>query len=277
MLKKLFIHEWKDTWKLMAIVNASVLLYALVGMIVFNQKTVEQFFSSSKAPGAATMIGFFSYFMVYAVGIGVLGVMSILYFFIRFYRHLYTDQGYLMHTLPVKTSDLLVSKTLVAMLWRGISLLVCFLAVAMLLTSMGGKEMWEDLFKDLENLHLSSGKAILLVILLVVCVIGSIAFGVAKGYAAISIGQQMGKNKVLSSIGIYIGLNVLINLITNIVTQSVSFGIIGLGEDSFLKYWEPTENTFLIIYLIVDLVILAASAGLFILSHHFMKNKLNLE
>ena len=127
------------------------------------------------------------------------------------------------------------------------------------------------------ELHLGSGKAVLFILLLVVSVIGSLAFSVAKGYAAISIGQQIGKNKVLSSVGIYIGIHVLINLVSNIVTQSVTFGMIGMGDSPFLRSWEPTENTFLIVYLIVDLVLLAAAGGLFALSYHFMKNKLNLD
>ncbi len=278
MLKKLFAHEWKDTWKLMTIVNAAMILYALIGMIIFNQKNVDTFFEGSgRGNSLAPTIGFFSYFLVYAIGIVVLSVLSLLYFFVRFYRNLYTDQGYLMHTLPVESSDLLISKAAVAMIWRGICILVCCIAVIMLLYSMGGPEAWGELVNAFREIHMSSGQAILVIILILLGIVGSLAFDVSKGYAAISIGQQMGKNKVLWCVGCYIGLNVLVSLITNIVTETVTFSLVRMGETNTLANLETAENTVLLIFLIIDLAMLAASAGLYALSNHFMKNKLNLD
>ena len=40
-----------------------------------------------------------------------------IYFAIRFYKNLYTDEGYLMHTLPVKPWMLIVSKLTIGTIW----------------------------------------------------------------------------------------------------------------------------------------------------------------
>lgn len=42
----------------------------------------------------------------------------------RFYKNLYSNEGYLMHTLPVRPKDLLISKVVVSMTWMVASYLV---------------------------------------------------------------------------------------------------------------------------------------------------------
>ena len=279
MLKKLFVHEWKDTWKLMTILNAAMLAVALIGVMVFNHNNLDKIMNTERFQ-FGTMMGFMSYMMVYVVGIGVLAVVSTLFFFIRFYRNLYTDQGYLMHTLPVTSNDLMLSKTLVAFIWKLISSLVVVFSIMILVASMmegGISELFKGIAEGLSELEISNGKAVLFVLTFILMTIGSMLFSVMKGYAAISIGQQISKNKVLSSIGIYIGISMAIQLITNLLTQSLVFGM-GAGiEKGLFANWEPTENTILVIYLVAALLTLAASAGLYILSLSFMKNKLNLD
>ncbi|MCR5417738.1 MAG: hypothetical protein K6E84_02335 [Lachnospiraceae bacterium] len=279
MLKKLLVHEWKDTWKLMTILNAAMLVVALIGVMVFNHDNLDKVMSAEKYQ-FGTMMGFMSYMMVYVVGIGVLAVVSTLFFFIRFYRNLYTDQGYLMHTLPVTSNDLMLSKTLVAFVWKCISSFVVTFSVAILIASMmegGVSELFRSIGEGLRELEISNGKAILFILVFILLGIGSMLFSIMKGYAAISIGQQISKNKVLASIGIYIGISMAIQLVTNLLTQSLIFGM-GAGIDKGLfANWEPTENTLLVIYLVAALLTLAASAGLYILSLNFMKNKLNLD
>ena len=49
----------------------------------------------------------------------------------HFYRNLMTDEGYLTFTLPVKTSEILWSKLITAMLWTIISVVVIGLCVLM--------------------------------------------------------------------------------------------------------------------------------------------------
>ena len=67
--------------------------------------------------------------LTYIICLAALSLCVTLCTVIRFYKNFFTDEGYLMFTLPVKTSDLILSKTLVAVIWRLISFLFIILSV----------------------------------------------------------------------------------------------------------------------------------------------------
>ncbi len=280
MLKKLFYYEWKDTWKLMAILNGVVFFLGISGMFLFQHDRISRMFESSHKGSAALAAMSVSYIFVYFLGMAVVTVGSQIYFYIRFYQQLYTDQGYLMHTLPVNSHQLILSKTFVAMLWRIISTLVCSVSVVLLLIAAFGQErdeVFSDLAEEFSGLHLSNGIALLILLLSIIATIGSLLFQTYTGYLAISIGQQIGKNKVLSSVGIYIGIRIVINLITNIVSQTFTFSMAYGQGKWFQSGWEPTEGTVVLIFLLVDIILIGISVGMYFLIHHFMSKKLNLD
>ncbi|MBR4758848.1 MAG: hypothetical protein IK078_01685 [Lachnospiraceae bacterium] len=279
MLKKLFVHEWKDTWRLMAILNAAVVLLTLCGLMVFNKNGLGKLFEDvDRYEGSAGLLiaGVTTYTFIYFVMIAALSIASTLYFFIRFYKNLYTDQGYLMHTLPVTEHELIWSKTFVAVIWKVISSVVTVAAIFTLIGSAIGEAFWDGFAEAFGEIGVSIGsaKGVLVILLFLIFSLASTLFSIFMGYAAVSIGQQFAKNKVLASIGVYLGMQFAINMITNILTQGL---VIGLSYSDILSNWEPTENTFIIGLLIGDLIIIAASAGLYALTHNFMKKKLNLE
>ena len=59
-------------------------------------------------------------------------VVSI-YIAVRFYKNLYTDEGYLMHTLPVTPRQLLVSKLTVGSLWSFLVTILTLWAVFLIM------------------------------------------------------------------------------------------------------------------------------------------------
>ena len=119
MLKKLFVHEWKDSWRLVGIMNLIVLGLTLIGTFFLSQETWN---ASEKNEFVAVTI--VVYMMFFIASIAALSMVVTFYFYIRFYRNLYTDQGYLMHTLPVTSHQLIWSKTFVAGIWMIISSIV---------------------------------------------------------------------------------------------------------------------------------------------------------
>ena len=162
-----------------------------------------------------------------------------------------------------------------AFIWKFISGVVGVLAVVAIFVSALGDELEIDRDEFLDELHMSNGKAVIVILLIIVAIVAGNLFSIFMGYAAISIGQQFSRNKVLASVGIYFGMYFVINMVSNIFTQSLAFGLqFGSGR---LQNWEPTENTYLIAFLIMDILMVAGSAGMYALINHFMKNKLNLE
>ncbi|MCR4690250.1 MAG: hypothetical protein K5739_02765 [Lachnospiraceae bacterium] len=277
MLKKLFVHEWKDTWKLLTILNVAVILLSLSGLIVFNNRNMESVMESSNNNSVGYAMFYGSYMFIYILSLAVLTLGSMLFFYIRFYRNLYTDQGYLMHTLPVTGKDLILSKTFVAMIWRVIATVVCTFSILIVVWSAiaeDGAEMWREMKEVFTQLKIENGTAVVAIILVILMTIGAQLFEVFLGYLAISIGQQVSKNKVLGSIGIYIGIHVLINIVKNIGTQVFVFRIIREEEAGM---FDPSQATVILTLLIMDVLIFALCYGMYMLIHHFMKNKLNLD
>ena len=66
-----------------------------------------------KLPQNAPIVGTLMV-MLYIFGIIAIGIITIVVLVMRFYKNLFTSEGYLMHTLPVKASQHLNSKLIVA-------------------------------------------------------------------------------------------------------------------------------------------------------------------
>ena len=100
MVKKLFKHEIKAYLRIMIPVYVCLLAVALLGRVI-------QFFE------ADTFIYSFvngSSIFVYVVAIIACFGFSSVFSIVRFYKNLFTDEGYLTFTLPVKISQILNSK-----------------------------------------------------------------------------------------------------------------------------------------------------------------------
>ena len=110
MLSRLIRHEWKETWRIPVISFIVILFLTLVCFICFRQMEPPADENSINA-------GAFVIMMLYCLIISCISTVVTIYIAIRFYRNLYTDEGYLMHTLPVTPRQLILAKLLVAALW----------------------------------------------------------------------------------------------------------------------------------------------------------------
>lgn len=103
MLKQLLKYEFKATGR-----TYGGLYLALVALAVLSGFSLR---SSSKDDFASLLL--FAY-MVVAVAVAVVSVMTIV---TRFTRNLLGREGYLMHTLPVTESQLILSKLISSVVW----------------------------------------------------------------------------------------------------------------------------------------------------------------
>jgi len=268
MLKKLFVHEWRDCWKLMALVNGLVMVISLMGIVMFR----DDFWNTADEntfAGVSMML----YMMLYFTSIGALSFVVSIYFYIRFFRNLYTDQGYLMHTLPVTPENLIWSKAFVGVIWQFISAIVITLSVFILVGSVIGNvdgvslsELWKELVAEIEL----EPMAIVVILEIGVLMVLSSFMSIFFGYTAISIGQLCKKQKVLGAIGAY----VLIYIVFQIVS---SFAMIPLTN--FMESVTVNEDMVgVVVFLLVVMIAVAlVTVGLYFANLYIMKNKLNLE
>ena len=133
--------------------------------------------------------------------------------YIRFYTNLYTDQGYLTFTLPVKRSTLLASKTIHAFAWEMIHILlvlVCKLALWIITRNVAFEYFVEWLTEAWADIG-----ALLAVYVILGCIflIIYLLFSIAIVHMCITLGAVIVKKaKVFASIGIYYAINTVINI-----------------------------------------------------------------
>lgn len=271
MLKKLFVHEWRESWRLVGIMNLIVIGLTLIGTFFLNNETWN---AADKNEFVAMTVVI--YMMFFIASIAALSMVVTFYFYIRFYRNLYTDQGYLMHTLPVTPHHLIWSKTFVATIWMIISVFVMIGSVfGLVFAAMPASvrsEFWLEI-KDAFVMMDFDGRVVAIIILYILAVIVGQLSNVFMGYASISIGQTFKKQKILGAIGVYIGIYMLIQTITSYLIMFITIFV-----DPYAIESNVDEINFMIVFLLI--MILASSllsAGFYFLTHHIMRNKLNLE
>lgn len=273
MLKKLFIHEWKDSWRLVTILNLVVLGLTIIGTIFFESGAWEAMDENEFISMTVVL-----YFIFYVVSIFSLGLIVTLYFYMRFYHNLYTDQGYLMHTLPVTQHQLIWSKTLVTFIWEIISTIVVTIGMLSLVNAfmaIEGTSLWQEfapLFEELKDVM--SGSVVVIILEYIVVMIVSCFMSIFMGYASVSIGQLFKKNKMLGACGVYIGLYMLIQSLGSYAGIAFSF-----VEPSTLDFVNRmSEDAIMMIALLIMIIVMAATTAVFYcITHNIMKNNLNLE
>ncbi|MGN0131634.1 MAG: hypothetical protein ACI4AA_04260 [Lachnospiraceae bacterium] len=274
MLKKLIKHEWKDTWAVGTVCNIIVFVLAIIGVVLFSMDIWEESAMRSDSAAGFTAVTLVVYFMMCVWGIIAACFVVRYYFFWRYYKNLFTDHGYLMNTLPVKSTDLINSKLIVAVIWQYITYIVmAFSIVALVFSIVGGlsdisfKEMMQEFYGfefDWEEI----GKSLPTIICEIAYIIIAPAVQLLLMYAAVCVGQLSKKHKFLVSVLILIGFGIL----TTVVISYATVPFVLMMDDEV-----PSVMVQNIESVVILLIYIGAGVGLYFLNKYFLEKKLNLE
>ncbi len=277
MLKKLIKHEWKDTWTVGTVCTIIVVVLTIIGMIIFSLDIWEESAGRNNDMAESfTAITIMLYVMMFIWGlIGVAFVVKY-YFFYRYYKNLFTDHGYLMNTLPVKSTELINAKLIVAVIWQYITGLVIGVAIFCLILSVAGGfgdlnfsefiQELNELFREIDWSELVEILPFMISVALMYLLapIG----GVLLMYAAVGIGQTAKKLKFLIAVFILIGFNIVKQFAVSYISLPFSL----LMEDRM-----PTNAFMNTASVIALFVFIGVIIGLYFLNRYFLEKKLNLE
>ena len=215
MLSRLIHHEWKETWRIPVISFIVILFLTLVCFICFRQMEPPADENSINA-------GAFVIMMLYCLIISCISMVVTIYIAIRFYRNLYTDEGYLMHTLPVTPRQLILAKLLVAALWVFVLSMLALWAICCImlfgLPAMALVDMPVVISSLMEYFPQIFGMGpVAFLLFYVVLSLVSAFSNVLIAYAAVSLGQLITKHKVMASVLCYIGFTMLIQTISTLL------------------------------------------------------------
>ena len=274
MLTKLISHEWKDTFKVPALLLTITVLLSAASLVYFSV-------ADQASADIDLNVRNFVLYIAYILILSGLSMILTIYFAIRFYKNLYTDEGYLMHTLPVKPWMLIVSKLTIGTIWFYLIDLLLVGAITWItliaLPTMAyfSPEDLLELRTMFQSYHTIFTVPSILFLAIPVMIIGSV-FSLLTIYASISLGQLFSSHKVLASILCYLGLSTILSTAMMLLTAPTTAGVFIIQSTSanpmadFASiYW-----TIMLITLFANLVLCVRA---FWICNYVMKRCLNLD
>ncbi len=236
MLGKLLSSELRALWKPAVVMLAVMVGAGLVGTVCFSASDVlSDGFSSassafaSNASIALIMATLFCGFLVWASVVALFVFVAM-----RFYRSMFTDEGYLTLTLPVKTGALVMAKFLVAYV-----LLLVFILVATLLYSLMAMSVNEVastmqmLFSLMGGWSAFStdGGEVLSTVMGVLSMLVTTAYQLALAFGSLALGSWWARrHKVAAAVGVYLGAGWLLSLVFSIAGVLAMTADVGIGS-----------------------------------------------
>ena len=259
MLSKLLKYDFKSLFKILIPTYGIVLLLSLFTRL---SNTFVSKLSILSIPN-----GFIS--ALYVIVLIGLPIITSLFVILKFYNNLVKDEGYLMHTLPVKENNIVLSKTI-----SGYCVIVLSTIISVILLIVGVYGLWfkSDVFDAFKILFTQVNK--LYFWLIIVSMLLSILFQQLMFYASIALGQKHNSNKGIFSI-IYLVILYIINQVAGLLILIPMF--ISPTARKYLNSDTPPMhilNNYLICGIIISIIFIIAY---YFLTVKVLDKKLNLE
>ena len=262
MLGKLIKQEFKAISKTLGILHIALFFTTIMGIIAITLNKNDKYAYVSNL----TLV-------LYILILIAVAVAVMIYLVVRFYRNLFTDEGYLMNTLPVKPSELILSKLIVSFVWTIVNCICTLFSILLLVLSQTSLSSiafaWNVITTEaLTELGISIQS------LLFMGIFGgliSILYMFLMFYTSIAIGQTMRTHKVLFSLGAYVVLYIISQIISTI-------GLLPFGFFTLIRTDDYTLSAaFTPIMLCTYVVSIALIVFYFLITNYIITKKLNLE
>ena len=280
MLKKLLKYDWKSVSGLLLILHGILLAYTLIGRIgiAFGLSKYGDTLTGSVAEAYGIVSGI--YILIYVFFIIAIMVVTGVYLAARFHKNLFSDEGYLTHTLPVSPAKIMWSKILVSWAWSVIDAVFVVASIMMLVlfkqTFEPFKNVVCEFFSILAGVYGMQNQV--LMILLILTVLAQF-FGCYTMLVLFSmcLGSLFKTHKILGAVVSFFGINIILSIVSTIIMFAVpgwsstgSVSVTAAANGGFIG----GENS---IFLFTFVWNLALAVVFFLGSRYILSRKLNLE
>jgi len=265
MLGKLIKYEMRATARYFLPIHGAIMALALIiGIRGFDDNYVSVLNAILPAALALSFAG--------------LGVMTILLVVKRFDSNLLGDEGYLMFTLPVKTSELILSKIITSMIWVLASSAVFILSMGfIIIRDIDLSAIWQELQSMQVDFYL--------IAVFILLILMSIVHILLQVYASLGIAQaySFAKNRILGGTLIFILIPIAINTIETVGMTLMAYAFsertwfmdiaAKIESNNFLTVISTMKLVFTValVYIIIKNIIF------YFLTKYHLQKKLNLE
>ncbi|MBR4420200.1 MAG: hypothetical protein IKT32_04905, partial [Clostridia bacterium] len=213
--------------------------------------------------------------VIYALGAVAGMIISYGLVIVRFYKNLFTSEGYFTFSIPVSPVQHIWCKLIcgMAMILASTVVVIISLIINFVFTEIGSSisSSIGSLFETIELIDFAH----LMGYMVEFSIVGilSVCAALLQVYCAISFGQGF-KNKIGGSVVSYLVINVILNAVSSFL--SVFFM---LGPQLFLEIFNEVPGEFIVHMIMIFAIIIeiALCAGFFVITAYKTTKKLNLE
>lgn len=278
MLGKLLKYEWKSTGRILPLIYLAVLVLSVFVGISFRNNMVWD-----RIPWGNLI--FFSIYMILIVAMAVVTIVVIIE---RFYKSMISQEGYLMHTLPVKPWQHIISKLCMAIIWVAIAIVVVVLSILII---GGASGVLTEVLAELDiSLMLNEMEYLFgdnVLDILIICGIVQGIRLILQVYAAMAIGGSATKNKIAYSFLAFVVIAVIVSVIASIISMGAMMGMFASANGIMeLFMGAPVDEAALNagfdgmfggLYAMQLVMDGAFAVVFFFVTNHFLSKRLNLE
>lgn len=265
MLGKLIKYDLKAAAKLFLLIHGVYLLICIAARFIFMDRI------RFTAPTNSLILSLLLLITLFSLLVSALMIVTEMQVAFRFYRNLFSKEGYLSWTLPVSAPQHLWAKIISGYILMAADLTILFGGILLLVSGDNVTTAYSTIADEVE-IQFGISLRLFAVILFAACLI-SCLWSVIMIYFSIMIGQLFPSHRVLGAIAVY--------FIMNFVLQILSFILMAiLGYFPGYEMYTSMQGAFMDMFvriLIVSLVLtLILTVAQYAATHYIIKKKLNL-
>ena len=228
MLGKLIKYDLKSTSKVLILVHAFLLLSAfLMRIFMTGQIQLEDVEGSSNILMALTIL-------LYSLIVMGASFATSIIVAVRFYKNLFSDEGYLTNTLPVSRGILLLAKTISGGIWTAVDMALLLFSIYIVAFPPNVMELFQDNKEAVMEAMGFTGSYTLpsvpaIVGFLLILSLLSGFSSVAMIYASVVLGQLFSSHRVIGAVACYFAISTIFSMISYAIML-----VIGLSSQALV-------------------------------------------
>ena len=223
MLRKLLRYDLDAVWRIWVPLAASVPVMSLITALLVRTLLERP----ENDDSAVVVLGFMMFLAIMTLVILWVGLFIVtpIICYLHYYKHFFSDRGYLTFTLPVPRQKLYLSKVLSAFIWSAGNAVVTVLSVCILLLLIPSSQevaqfvnpiVFDFIGEGVGFLWQNVGAWLILYALELLLILVALSLcNIGLFHLAITMGSVIAKkHKVLCAVGLYLGMNYGISFVS---------------------------------------------------------------
>ena len=266
MLGKLVKYDLKAAAKIFILIHAVYMFICFAARFLYMDSLN---FAEPSEPLIFSLILFISLMTLLVSALSIITWLQVAF---RFYRNLFSKEGYLSWTLPVSGPQHLWAKIISGYILMAADLIIIAAGILLLVT---GSNVTTDygMIADELTAELGFSLSTLSLILFAVCLVSCIS-SVIMIYFSVVVGQLFPSHRVLGAVAAYFITSFIVQIISVIIMFVLGFLP---GYNTALLDGKAMMDHMFRLLTLSSVLMLVITVAQYIASHYIMKKKINLQ